>query len=254
MKAAHATRAVLFDFNGVLVDDETYHWRAFREVLAPFGVRLTRPRYNARYLVYDDRTALQAMLRDARLGAALRGTARPRAATIERLLRRKRQVYARLASRVRIETRAARLVRAVARRVPVAVVSGASRREVAAALRRARLARLFRAIVTAEDVRRPKPRPDGYRLALRRLGLRDGRGCLAIEDSPGGVAAARAAGLEVIGVATTFAPALLRRAGALQIVASLGSLSAGSLLTEGAVRPIAPTAPPSRRRPTRRRS
>jgi beta-phosphoglucomutase len=228
-----AIRAVLFDFNGVLLDDETFHWRAFREILRPQGVTLGRARYNARYLVFDDQSALEAMLRDARI----------RAAPIEKLLRRKRRTYARLTRRLRIDPGAARLVRAVARRVPIAVVSGAARFEVARALRWAGLTRLFGAIVTAEDVKRPKPWPDGYRLALRRLGLTGGRGCLAIEDSPGGVRAARAAGLAVIGIATTFSTAALRRAGAVRVVPALGVLDA-----EG----LAPSA--SRRRQHRRRS
>jgi len=214
-------RAVLFDFNGVLIEDEAYHWRAFLDVLAPLGVRLRRARYNARYLVFDDRTALRAMLRDAGAGEA----------SLERLLARKRRAYATLARHVRIDPGAARLVRALARRLPVGVVSGATRREVASALRRARLTRLFGVVVTAEDVRRPKPWPDGYRLALRSLGLRGGRGAVAIEDSPGGVRAARAAGCEVIGVATTFGPRTLRGAGAGRVVRSLAALRAEQILS-----------------------
>ena len=235
-----AVRAVLFDFNGVLLDDETYHWRAFREVLRPLGIVLSRARYNARYLVYDDRSALAAMLRDA----GLRGVSLPS------LLRRKRRVYRRLARRLRIDRRAALLVRAMARRVPIAVVSGAARSEVRAALLRAGLTGQFGAVVTAEDVRRPKPRPDGYRLALRRLGFTAGRGCLAIEDSPGGVRAARAAGHSVVGVATTFSPSALRRAGATRVVSSLGRLDADGLAV---AKPADVRRSSASRRPRRRR-
>ena len=224
---------MLFDFNGVLVEDETFHWRAFRSVLAPLGIRLGRPRYNRRYLVFDDRSALRAILRDARIEAP----------AVDRLLESKRRVYARLARRVRVDPRARRLVRAVARRLPVGVVSGAARREILSVLGRARLTGLFSVIVSAEDVRRPKPWPEGYRLALRRLGLRGGRGVLAIEDAPGGVRAARAAGCDVLGVATTFRPRALRRAGALRVVPHLHALGAGDLLLTDA-----------RTRSTRRRS
>ena len=87
----------------MLLDDETFHWRAFREVLRPFGVTLSRARYNARYLVFDDRTALEAILRDSRL---------PRA-ELESLLRRKRRTYARLARRLRIDAGAVRVVPAL---------------------------------------------------------------------------------------------------------------------------------------------
>jgi len=215
-----APRAVLFDFNGVLLEDEAYHWRAFREILRPLGIRLGRAVYNTRYLVFDDRTALRAMLRDAGI----------RQASFETVLRRKRQTYRWLVRRLRIDRRSVRLIRAAARVVPIAIVSGAIRSEVAEALRRAGLQRLFGAVVTAEDVKRPKPWPDGYRLAMRRLGLRSGRGCVAIEDSPGGVRAARDAGLTVVGVTSTFSAGTLRRAGAARVVPALGALDADRLV------------------------
>ena len=242
MKVRLPIVAVLFDFNGVLLEDEPCHWRAFGETLRPHGVRIGRARYNARYLVFDDRTALRKMLRDERLDNALFG----------RLLRRKRRVYARLARDLRIDRRSIRLVRRIARRAPVAIVSGATRREIGAALRRARLGRVFGAIVTAEDVERSKPWPDGYRLALRRLRLPAGSSCLAIEDSPGGVRAARAAGCAVIGVATTFPRAVLRRCGATQVVRRLGSLRVGEIPLPERRRKRA--LPGARRRSSRRRS
>jgi beta-phosphoglucomutase-like phosphatase (HAD superfamily) len=56
--------AALFDFNGVLVDDERLHLAGFNEVLAPFGVRVSDEDYDARYIGYDDRGAFRAMLAD----------------------------------------------------------------------------------------------------------------------------------------------------------------------------------------------
>jgi histidinol dehydrogenase len=219
--AAGAARAVLFDFDGVLVDSEKDHWRAFREVLRPLSVRLTWKEYAGRYLVFDDRTALAAMLGDA--GRASPGAGRAGAAAIGPLVRRKRALFRRRSGGgPRLLPGAARLVRALAGRLPLAIVSGAARSEVLAALRRAGLAGAFGAVVAAEDVRRCKPDPEGYRLALRRLGLRKAAGCLAFEDSPGGVRAARAAGLEVVGVSTTYPAAALRRAGARRVVAAIG--------------------------------
>ena len=57
--------ATLFDFNGVLVDDESVHLAAFREVLAPFGVTFDDATYDDRYLGFDDAGAFRAMLADA---------------------------------------------------------------------------------------------------------------------------------------------------------------------------------------------
>jgi len=173
--------------------------------------------------VFDDRGALAAMLRDGGIGAT--------AARLETLVRRKRALYRRIAAGVRIDERSVRLVRELAARTRIGIVSGAARREVVAAVRHAGLAGRFGAIVTAGEVSRPKPAPDGYRLALRRLGLHDGTGCVAIEDSPGGVRAARAAGLTVIGVATSFPRAALRRAGAGRVVRRLAVLRPDHVLT-----------------------
>lgn len=226
--------AVLFDFNGVLLDDERFHYRACREVVAPFGLRLSRSLYNERYLAYDDRSALRAMLRDAGCSAAARGR------RLADLVERKRHAYQRLGgARIRIGPPARALVRAVGGRVPVAIVSGAARREIIAALRRSRLEGVFRTIVAAEEMRRCKPDPYGYRLALRRLGLRGGEGCVAVEDSPGGIAAARAAGLTVLGIGTSYPLSTLRLSGARRAVPSLDLIRPDELLNFTGPRPIA---------------
>jgi beta-phosphoglucomutase len=209
---------VLFDFNGVLVDDESYHWRAFRDVLAPLGARVTRRLYDRRYLAWDDRAACRLALRDARVAPSRRG-----AAAVRRLVARKRRLFRARLRRdgIGVEAGGARLVRALARDTALAVVSSAARVEIETPLRRAGLRRFFRVIVAAEDVRRSKPDPAPYRAALRRLGLHGPSGCVAIEDSPGGIAAARAAGLPVLGVATSLPAGVLKRAGAFAVVPSL---------------------------------
>ncbi|HYO93121.1 MAG TPA: hypothetical protein VER33_01365, partial [Polyangiaceae bacterium] len=57
--------ATLFDYNGVLVDDEALHLEAFRDALAPLGIELTSEAYVERYLGFDDRGAFEAILKDA---------------------------------------------------------------------------------------------------------------------------------------------------------------------------------------------
>jgi HAD superfamily hydrolase (TIGR01509 family) len=211
------------------MNDESLHFLAFRRTLAPHGIRITRRLYDDRYLALDDHGACAAALRDARVPARQRG-----AVTVSALVAAKRRLHGALcrARRVEIEPGAASLVCALARRLPIAVVSSAPRREVVVALRRARLARAFACIVAAEDVRRSKPHPEGYRRALwllREAGhLEQGAAgrCLAIEDSPGGITAARAAGLAVAGVTTSFSAAALRRAGAFVTVGALSDAPA----------------------------
>ena len=57
-------KAVIFDFNGVLVDDEAVHFELFREVLAEEGIAITQQDYHERYLGYDDRGCFAAVLKD----------------------------------------------------------------------------------------------------------------------------------------------------------------------------------------------
>src|SRR5206468_2802183 len=87
----------------------------------------------------------------------------------------------------------------------------------AAVLARSGLERFFPVIVSAEDVQAGKPDPEGYRLAVQRLRRRglhelDAGECLAVEDAPKGIAAARAAGVRVVALAHSFRAEALRDA------------------------------------------
>lgn len=207
--------AILFDFNGVLLDDEEDHFRAYRDLLRPLGIRFTRSLYDARYLPLTDRDSSARILRDAGLphGPADR----------RRFLLAKRRLFRARMRRARRSLEPG--VRATLRRLRrqgtmLVIVSGSARAEILAALRPARLRPAFRFIIAAEDVKRGKPHPEGYRRALARLRLPAAR-ALAVEDSPGGIRAARGAGLRVLGVATSYPAAALRRAGAFAVVPTL---------------------------------
>jgi beta-phosphoglucomutase len=207
--------AILFDFNGVLLEDEGLHFRCYLEILRPEGIAFARRQYEARYLPYDDRAAVARMLRDAGREAA--------PGLVRRIVAAKRRLYREKFPRegMRIDRRARAVVKRLARRRPLVIISGAARSEILVALATARLRRCFRFIIASENVRRGKPHPEGYRAALRRLGRRAGARPFAIEDSPGGIRAARAAGLPVLGVATSYRPSVLRRAGAFAVIPTL---------------------------------
>jgi histidinol dehydrogenase len=218
--------AVLFDFNGVLIEDEPWHWRAMREAVAPFGITLSWPAYKARYLHFDDHGALQRIVSDAGVRLPI---------SLDDLVAEKRHHYRRwLPPDGGIEARVVALVRTVARSVPAGIVSSASRDEIEDTIRRAGLQSVFAIIVGAEDVTRPKPDPEGYLLAVQQLvtdrRVTEGLPVLAVEDSPGGIQAARGAGLEVFGVTTTYGARRLRAAGTTRHAAGLASVSVEELL------------------------
>ncbi len=188
-------RAVIFDFNGTISDDEPVLDRLFRAMSAELGTPLTSDDYYRDLAGLSDREIVERIL-------TLNGVT----ATAERrdaLLREKVDRYkAIVAEAPTIGAPAAAFVRAVAARVPVAIASGALREEVEYVLRAADLAATFAAVVCIDDVRRGKPDPEGYRLALARLNRATGSDpavvpgdVLVFEDADAGVQAAKAAGM-----------------------------------------------------------
>jgi HAD superfamily hydrolase (TIGR01509 family) len=214
-------RAVIFDFNGVLLDDESLHFALFQEVLAQEGVAITEDDYHGRYLGLDDRGCFEAALGDAGQGA---GQER-----LDGLIARKAARYFEEAARgLRFFAGAADCLADLASRWPLAINSGALRPEIEFALnlidRRDRVA----VIVSAEDTSRCKPDPQGYTLALEGLRLLGGpladlaaSECLVIEDSLAGIESAKGAGMWAVGVPNTYDADSLRRAGADGVVAGL---------------------------------
>jgi HAD superfamily hydrolase (TIGR01509 family) len=235
------TTAVLFDFNGVLVDDEDVHFEAFRRTLAVLGITISHEIYR-RYLGYDDRATIVALLDHHDRRAACDD------GELARAVARKQATYARLAGEhPRLGFGARALVRALRDAgARLAIVSGARRAEIDAVLDAAALRGDFEAVVAAEDVARGKPDPEGYRLALARLQAAAGTAldAVAIEDAPAGLRAARAAGLRCVGLATTCPADELGAAD--DVVASLAALDVARLFPSAPPHPILFTPGPVR--------
>jgi beta-phosphoglucomutase-like phosphatase (HAD superfamily) len=108
------------------------------------------------------------------------------------------------------------LVQRLANRFPLAVGSGSAHRIIDEVLAMRDLSRYFRCTVSSEDVKQPKPAPDIFLLAAKRLGVEPAK-CCVIEDTVSGVQAANAAGMTVLAIANTFEAKALGQAGAGQI-------------------------------------
>jgi beta-phosphoglucomutase len=179
--------SVLFDFNGTISDDEPLLCAIFQELFAAAGKPLSEADYFDRLAGLSDAEIVLAWLE------------RPDPAIVDRKIARYRERAAD-GSTVDVETRRAVLL--AAEHGPVAVVSGAARFEIEPVLAAAGLDGVA-TIVSMEDVPRGKPEPDGYLRALELLGLRP-EDAVAIEDSPPGVAAAKAASLRCAALTRTF--------------------------------------------------
>ncbi len=185
-------RAVLFDLNGTLSDDEGVFYEIFAELFAEIGKPITRDEYFGRLVGLSDEEVV-----DAWLGPAHPDANRILAARIDRF-----RELAQSGATIGEPARAA--VRAAAALVPVGIVSGDYRDEIDALLDGAGLAHEISFVVAIEDVERPKPHPAQYLLALDLLGDEIGAGeVVAFEDTLVGIAAAKSAGLSCVAVAGT---------------------------------------------------
>jgi len=219
-------RAVIFDFNGVLVDDEHLHFEMFREVLAAEGVSITDQDYHERYLGLDDRGCFEAALLD---GGQTADTAR-----LDELIARKAVRYAEEAARgLRFFPGAADCLNALAEHWPLAINSGALRPEIEFALTLIHRRDRVRSIVSAEDTSRCKPDPQGYELALAALRENpeagvpdlDASECLVIEDSLAGIASAKGAGMFAVGVSNTYKADEIMESGADDVLPGVDHLT-----------------------------
>jgi beta-phosphoglucomutase len=208
-------RAVIFDFNGIIVDDEPIHFKLFQRVLGEEGIVLTEEDYYARYLGFDDRGAFMAGFREHSHSLS--------AEKLKELIERKADYYQEaIRNHVTVFPGVKNLVADLAQMLPLAVASGALRHEIDTILKTVGLLDHFRAIVAAEDVNQGKPEPEIYLKALAALNARGGNGkpigaadCVVIEDSKEGIKGALRAGMKCLAVTNSHPAELLSEATAI---------------------------------------
>lgn len=206
-------KAILFDFNGVIINDEPIHEQLLDQLLISENLRPKEEEFRELCLGRSDRACILDLF--ARRGRVLREE------ELAKLIQRKAQAY-----QAHLET---------LKKMPVypglddliykirvaglkmAVVSGALGSEIKLVLNRLNIAEYFSVIVGGDDLKSSKPEPDGYLLAVERLKsvypdlkLRPDN-CLAIEDTFAGIEAAQRADIPVVGVAHTYPFHMLQR-------------------------------------------
>ncbi|HEV2914742.1 MAG TPA: HAD family phosphatase [Pyrinomonadaceae bacterium] len=215
-------QAILFDFNGVIIDDEPLQLQVYRDVLGAHAITITDEDYYS-LLGADDEVFVRAIFE--RAGKPLKDE------TLASLIERKSELHREvIGDAPPLFPGVVTFIRAGARRYHLAVVSMARRVEIDYVLGRAHLKAEFKAIVSAEDVAACKPDPCCYNRAFELLNekRRTARElpllpheCLVIEDSPPGIQSGRAAGMRTLGVTNTVSEEKLRAAGADVVTRSL---------------------------------
>ncbi len=211
--------ATLLDFDGVLVDSEPVHLAAFNDALARHGIVISESEYTQRYLSLDDAGVFRAVL--SRGGRTLRED------DVRALVIAKAPKFMeRFEETFRAFPGAVELVARRAARGPVGIVSGALEAEIEFALQKMGVRADVAFIVSAERTPVSKPDPSSFLLGVEELRTLGHAGAtVAVEDSVGGVTAAKRAGLRCVGVTHSYSREELLRAGADAVVANLVALT-----------------------------
>jgi HAD superfamily hydrolase (TIGR01509 family) len=187
MRGGDVIQGVCFDLDGTLADTERLQWQAYRRVLAKHGVDIDLDEYRRRFIAAPGgaewacdrwRLPIDAATLRARKAAVYRGLITqgvPPMPGARACLERLRGTFG------------------------LAVVTNSTRAEAAVVLGPLGIAGLLDAVIVREDYAAAKPAPDAYRTAAAALG-RSPAACVAVEDTPRGVLAARAAGMRVVAV------------------------------------------------------
>jgi HAD superfamily hydrolase (TIGR01509 family) len=202
--------AVLFDMDGVVVDSEAAVHGFWRAAAAAHGIEISPHDFHRHVYGVPAGHTLDALF------SAL--DQQQRADVLARM-------YAVEANGPYHEIPGARdlLLRLRGCGIPTALVTSAEPPKVDTVIQALDLHDLFAAIVTAADIQRGKPDPEGYLLAAARLGIEPTR-CLVLEDAVSGVEAAVRAGCTCVGVASPDRVAALRAAGAIEVVPDLRAI------------------------------
>lgn len=206
-------KAILFDFNGVIINDENIHQSLIDDLLLGENLPPSGNQYQQLCLGKNDRTALREILKS-----------RGRIVSeeyLDKLIKKKGEAYRKIIQEMETLPIFDKVIEFIlslqSRNLPLAIFTGSLRQEAEIILERINVRQYFSVIVGGEDVKRGKPSPEGYLLAIEKLNILDSflelqpSQCLAIEDTPAGIEAAKNAGIAVVGVANTYPFHMIQR-------------------------------------------
>ena len=202
-------QAVIFDFDGVIVNSEPLHHALFNRVLAEVSIEIPWEEYKKEFIGFDDRDALRYAFKKHRkyiTRKKLQHFIDAKALLVETAMQR---------GEAAIFPGALELLRSISPRVPVAICSGALRSDIMPIVEQHALTAHLQHIVSAEDTPKSKPDPAPYLHTLSLLPQVEATQTVAIEDTPAGIRSAKSAGLQVLAVTNSFPSSELTEADAI---------------------------------------
>lgn len=194
-------KAIIFDFDGVIIDSEPLHFKAFKKVLDPLNVDFTEEEYWSKYLAMSDKDLFINLKEDRNLNWDTN--------TIEQLIEIKGKYFLKfLQEEPNFFHGINNVLLDLYRSFILTIASGALKHEIQFALKKLNADILFKFIISAEEVQQGKPNPEIYLKAYEKLASIDPsikkEQCLAIEDSIHGIIAAHNAGIKCMAVAHSY--------------------------------------------------
>lgn len=215
-------KAILMDFNGIIINDEPLQMQAYQEILKDENIELTEKDYYS-CLGMDDKTFVEAAFKRAGRECSAEKNKEITDAKTERW----REA---VVKEVPLFDGVENFVKKMEKDFALGIVSMARRVEIEFVLEKINLRGSFSAIVSAEDINECKPNPECYHKGFNLIDaarIRSGSNpmvhsdCLVIEDSPPGILAGNLAGLKTLGITNTVSSHDLREAGADAVSKSL---------------------------------
>ena len=185
-------KAIIFDMNGVIIDDEHIHEMAFKSTLAKHGIELDHRTYLEFFAGKTDKFGYENIAEkfDKKL-------------PIDNLLKEKKKIYLEFfPENKKYYPGVIKLINILSNDFVLALTSSSTREEVNLVINKFGINDKFKITISAEDINKGKPNPEPYTITAKKIGLKPEE-CAVIEDSKSGVISAKAAGCYCIGITTT---------------------------------------------------
>ena len=193
---------IIFDMNGVITDDEDIHELATKKAFEQVSVSITPEIYRKFCLGRPDTTAFKELMTEFQI----------KGRNIEDLISIKTRFYLELIKdNLKIYPGLVELIHWLHQKYTLALTTSSTFSEMETVMNKLQIGKLFKTIVTAEDVKHGKPDPEPYLLTAQKLGV-DCEDCLVIEDSENGVRSAKSAGMKCVAITNTEKPSNLQLA------------------------------------------
>ena len=191
-------KIIIFDFDGVILDSENSHFIAFNEGLKNLNINISEDEYYSKYISLDDRGVITNVVNDKNISVTNE--------EINMIIKNKNDYFeSRLIDNSKLFPGVEELIIQLSKNFVLSIGSGANRSEIIKTLKNNNIYDYFEIIVSADEINNPKPNPETYNRVLDNINTDFNiNEIIVIEDSPGGIEAAKSAGLKCIAITNTF--------------------------------------------------